>query len=29
MHYIFEGPLRTQPLPPVKESVPPEAGREN
>jgi hypothetical protein len=29
MHYIFEGPLRTQPTPPVKETVPPDAGREN
>jgi hypothetical protein len=29
MHYIFEGPLRIQPTPPVKEIVPPDAGREN
>jgi hypothetical protein len=29
MHYVFEGPLRTQPTPPVKEIVPPDTGREN
>jgi formate dehydrogenase beta subunit len=29
MHYIFEGPLRTQPTPPVKEIVPPDEGKEN
>jgi hypothetical protein len=29
MHYVFEGPLRTHPTPPVKEIVPPDVGREN
>ena len=31
MHYVFEGPLRTQPTPPVKgiDPPPPPPGKEN
>ncbi|MGA7462852.1 MAG: formate dehydrogenase N subunit beta transmembrane domain-containing protein, partial [Candidatus Korobacteraceae bacterium] len=31
MHYVFEGPRRTQPLPPIKQIDPPDhaAGKEN
>jgi hypothetical protein len=31
MHYVFEGPRRTQPLPPIKQIDPPDrvVGKEN